>query len=53
LSLTKDDDNELAYAKRGEAKLFLEDKKGACEDFAKAKRNGYKEAAELISKNCK
>ena len=53
LALIKDGDNELAYAKRGEAKLFLEDKKGACEDFVKAKKNGYKQALELISKNCK
>lgn len=53
LSISKDDDNELAYLRRGESKMYLEDKKGACEDFAKAKKNGYKEAAELISKNCK
>lgn len=46
-------DYQYAYALRGEAKLKIEDKEGACKDLNTAFKLGIKDILGLINQNCK
>ena len=42
-----------AYANRGVSKYYIENKKGACEDWTKAVEMGVVNAAEALEEHCK
>jgi tetratricopeptide (TPR) repeat protein len=50
--LEHEPNNAMIFFRRGEAKLKLNDKNGACLDWHNAVNLGYKEAMQTISKNC-
>jgi len=52
MSLDLDPDNPEVYLNKGLARLYLNDKKGACSDWQKAVRYGSSEARELLNIHC-
>jgi len=52
MSLDLDADNPEVYLNKGLARLYLDDKKGACSDWQKAVRYGSAEARELLDIHC-
>ena len=52
-ALENDNDNGKAFALRAQAKIKLNDKEGACKDFYKAKKSGYKAVVPIMDQFCK
>ena len=52
-AVENDNDNGKAFALRAQAKIKLNDKEGACKDFYKAKKSGYKAIAPIMDQFCK
>jgi tetratricopeptide (TPR) repeat protein len=52
-AIENDKDFERAFALRAQAKIKLNDKEGACADFQKAKKYGYKAVAPMMEQFCK
>jgi hypothetical protein len=44
--------NGEAYISRGDSKIAIKDKAGACKDFSKAGELGEEKAYEAINENC-
>lgn len=53
IAIENESDYEKAYALRAQAKVKLNDSDGACKDFYKAKKYGYKGVGPLINQVCK
>ncbi len=53
LALQNDKKNEKAFILRAQAKVKLNDKEGACEDYYKARKYGYKTSDSVMSQFCK
>ena len=49
IALSINSKNEIAYDSRGDVKLALGDKQGACSDYKSAITNGYKQREKYLS----
>ena len=50
IALSINSKNEIAYDSRGDVKLALGDKQGACSDYKSAITNGYKQREKYLSR---